>query len=155
MSDTKTPVTNDLNKLFDKIKDVRMAMLTTFDEQNNLHSRPMATIKPRKDGDGSLLFLTDANSAKVYELKQRQQSEPELRRPRRPTCTCRYRARANAYRDAAKAAELYTEPMRAWFPKGKDDPNIMILKVTIDPGRVLGHAQQRARARPLATPAPW
>ena len=47
MSD-KTPVTHDLAKLFEKIKEVRMAMLTTTDEHGSLHSRPMATIQPRQ-----------------------------------------------------------------------------------------------------------
>ncbi len=150
MSDTKTPVTNDLNKLFDKIKDVRMAMLTTFDEQNNLHSRPMATIRP--EADGSLLFLTDANSAKVYELNKDSKVNLSYADPSANVYVS-VSGTANAYRDAAKAAELYTEPMRAWFPKGKEDPNIMILKVTVErgeywdsPSSVLSQAYGYARA---------
>lgn len=27
--------------------------------------------------------------------------------------------------------ELWSEPLRAWFPKGLDDPNIALLKVTV------------------------
>ncbi|RZK34409.1 MAG: general stress protein, partial [Hymenobacter sp.] len=56
MSDTQTPVTHDLGKLFEKIKDVRIAMLSTYDEQHALHSRPMGTIKPGTDG--ALYFFT-------------------------------------------------------------------------------------------------
>lgn len=131
MSDSKTPVTHDLNKLFDKIKDVRIAMLTTFDEQQNLHSRPMATIRP--EADGSLLFLTDADSAKVYEVNKDSKVNLSYTNPETNVYVS-VSGTANAYRDAAKAAELYTEPLRAWFPKGKDDPSIMILKVTVERG---------------------
>ncbi len=131
MSDTQTPVTHDLSKLFEKIKDVRIAMLTTFDEQHHLHSRPMATIKP--DADGSLLFLTDKDSAKVYEVKKDSQVNLSYANPS-DNVYVSVSGTASAYRDEAKIAELWSEPMRAWFPKGKDDPSIMILKVTIEQG---------------------
>lgn len=130
MSD-QSPVTYDLNKLFDKIKDVRIAMLTTFDEQHNLHSRPMATIRP--EADGSLLFLTDATSAKVYEVNKDSKVALSYANPDSNVYVS-VSGHANAYRDEAKIAELYTEDMRAWFPKGKEDPNIMVLKVTVDQG---------------------
>ncbi len=149
MSD-QPPVTHDLNKLFDKIKDVRIAMLTTFDEQQILHSRPMATLRP--EADGSLLFLTDAASAMVYELKKDSKVNLSYASPENNVYVS-VSGYANAYRDPAKAAELYTEPMRAWFPKGKDDPSIMILKVVIElgeywdsPSGLLSRAYGYARA---------
>lgn len=130
MSD-HSPVTHDLNKLFDKIKNVRIAMLTTFDEQHNLHSRPMATLRP--EADGSLLFLTDSHSAKVYEVNKDSKVGLSYASPDSNVYVS-VSGYANAYRDEAKIAELYTEDMRVWFPKGKEDPNIMILKVVIEQG---------------------
>ena len=129
MSDTKTPVTHDLNALFEKIRDVRIAMLTTFDEQHQLHSRPMGTIKP--DADGSLLFFTDKDSAKVYEVKEDNQVNLSYANPS-DNVYVSVTGTASAYRDEAKIAELWSEEMRAWFPKGKEDPSIMILKVNIE-----------------------
>ena len=128
MSD-HTPVTHDLDKLFEKIKDVHIAMLTTFNEQHQLHSRPMGTIKPQ--ADGSLLFLTDKESAKVYEIKKDSQVNLSYADPSSNVYVS-VTGHANAYRDQAKIDELWAEPFRAWFPKGKEDPNIMILKVEID-----------------------
>ncbi|GAA4023323.1 pyridoxamine 5'-phosphate oxidase family protein [Hymenobacter glaciei] len=128
MSD-KTPVTHDLTQLFEKIKDVRMAMLTTTDEHGSLHSRPMATINPGKDE--ALYFLTDINSAKVYEVKKDSQVNLSYSNPESNVYVS-VSGRANAFRDEAKIAELWSEPMRAWFPKGKEDPSISVLKVTID-----------------------
>ena len=128
MSD-HTPVTHDLNKLFDKIKDVHIAMLTTFNENKQLHSRPMGTIKPQ--ADGSLLFLTDKNSAKVYEVNKDSQVNLSYADPSSNVYVS-VTGHANAYRDQAKIDELWAEPFKAWFPKGQEDPNIMILKVEID-----------------------
>ena len=149
MSD-KTPVTHDLTQLIDKIKDVRMAMLTTTDEHHTLHSRPMYTIKP--DADGSLYFLTDAQSAKVYEVQKDNQVNLSYANPDNNVYAS-VSGRANAYRDEAKIAELWNEPMRAWFPKGKDDPSITILKVTVDkaeywdsPNNMLSRAYDYVRA---------
>ncbi|NML64465.1 pyridoxamine 5'-phosphate oxidase family protein [Hymenobacter sp. RP-2-7] len=128
MSD-HTPVTHDLDKLFEKIKDVRIAMLTTFNEQHQLHSRPMGTIKP--EADGSLLFLTDKESAKVFEVKKDSQVNLSYGDPGSNTYAS-VTGRASTYRDQAKIDELWNESFKAWFPKGKDDPSITILKVTID-----------------------
>jgi general stress protein 26 len=127
----KTPVTHDLSQLFDKIKEVRMAMLTTTDEHGSLHSRPMATIKPGEDQ--AIYFLTDGHSAKVFEVKKDSQVNLSYSDPS-SNVYASVSGRANAYRDQAKIDELWSEPMRGWFPKGKDDPNITILKVTIDKG---------------------
>ena len=145
----KSPVTHDLTQLFDKIKDVRIAMLSTFDDSQTLHSRPMYTQKP--DGD-MLLFLTDAESALVGEV----QNEPRVNLSYSNPETNVYASitgKASAYHDAAKIAELWSEPMRGWFPKGKEDPNIRILKVTVDkaeywdsPSSILTQAYAYARA---------
>ncbi len=150
MSDTKSPVTHDLNKLFEKIKDVRIAMLTSTDENHQLHSRPMGTIKP--DADGSLLFLTDKDSAKVYEVQKDSQVNLSYANPS-DNVYVSVTGRASAFRDEAKIAELWSEEMRAWFPKGKEDPSIMVLKVEIEkaeywdsPSGVLSRAYGYVRA---------
>lgn len=149
MSD-KTPVTHDLSQLFEKIKEVRMAMLTTTDEHGSLHSRPMATIKPGEDE--ALYFLTDTNSAKVYEVKKDGQVNLSYSSPESNVYVS-VSGRANAYRDEAKIAELWSESMRAWFPKGKEDPSITVLKITIDkaeywdsPSSILSRAYGYVRA---------
>ena len=149
MSD-KTPVTHDLTQLFAKIKEVRMAMLTTTDEHGHLHSRPMATIQPGKDE--ALYFLTDSESAKVYEIKKDSQVNLNYADPS-SNIYASVSGKANAFRDQAKIDELWSEPMRGWFPKGKDDPRITILKVTIDmaeywdsPSSFLSQAYAYARA---------
>jgi general stress protein 26 len=149
MSD-QTPVTHDLSKLFDKIKDVRIAMLTTFDEQNELHSRPMYTLKPQPDG--SLLFFTDSESAKVFEVKKDSHVNLSYAHPG-DNVYASVTGHASINHDKAKIAELWSEDMRAWFPKGKDDENIRILRVDIykaeywdSPSSILSRAYGYVRA---------
>jgi general stress protein 26 len=43
--------TNDAKLLADKIKDVRIAMMTTAEADGTMHSRPMATQEKEFDGD--------------------------------------------------------------------------------------------------------
>ncbi|MCC3158950.1 pyridoxamine 5'-phosphate oxidase family protein [Hymenobacter sp. 15J16-1T3B] len=149
MSD-QTPVTHDLSKLFEKIKDVRIAMLTTTDEQHQLHSRPMYTLKP--EHDGSLLFFTDADSAKVFEVRRDDSVNLSYSNPK-DNVYASVTGTAEVNQDKAKIAELWSEDMRAWFPKGKDDPSIRILKITIykaeywdSPSSILSRAYAYARA---------
>ena len=37
--------------------------------------------------------------------------------------------RAEIVRDKAKIQEKWSEPLRAWFPEGKDDPQIALIRV--------------------------
>ncbi|OWP62204.1 general stress protein [Hymenobacter amundsenii] len=128
----QTPVTHDVQKLLEKIKDIHICMLTTTaDEDQSLRSRPMATQKP--EADGSLLFLTDKESAKVYEVKKDSHVNLAFSSPSDDLYVS-ISGRCNAYRDQAKINELWSEDMKAWFPDGKEDPSIMILKVDIEKG---------------------
>ena len=128
MSD-HTPVTHDLNTLFEKIKDVRIAMLTSFNEQHQLHSRPMGTIKP--DADGSLLFLIDKEHALAHEVQKDSQVNLTYSDPGQNIYVS-VTGRASTSHDQAKINDLWNESFKAWFPKGKEDPSITILKVTVD-----------------------
>ncbi|OON69443.1 pyridoxamine 5'-phosphate oxidase family protein [Hymenobacter sp. CRA2] len=150
MASEQTPVTHDLSKLFEKIKDVRIAMLTTADEQHQLHSRPMYTLKP--DHDGSLLFFTDADSAKVFEVRRDASVNLSYANPS-DNVYASVTGTASVYHDQAKISELWSEDMRAWFPKGKDDPSIRILKIVVEkaeywdsPSSILSRAYAYARA---------
>jgi general stress protein 26 len=44
------------------------------------------------------------------------------------------KGRASASEDRAKIKELWNPMYKAWFPKGEDDPEIAVLKVTVTEG---------------------
>ncbi len=62
---------SDFETLRDMIKDIRIAMLTTVDEDGTLRSRPMGTQDVESDGD--LWFFTYDPSGKTEEVKRDQQ----------------------------------------------------------------------------------
>ena len=124
-------VSHDVSKLVEKIKDIKIAMMTTIEHGQQLHSRPMYTSQP--DADGTLWFFTELDSQKVDELKQ----DRHINLGYSDTSDNLYVAitgTALVVTDRAKIKELWSEALRGWFPNGSDDQNIVLLKVTITKG---------------------
>ena len=123
--------TADLGRLLEKIKDQRYAMLTTANDQGHLHARPMYTQQP--DDSGSLWFFTEKESAKVHEVRQDAQVCVAYAAPDKNLYVS-VTGQAKVVLDQAKIDELWTEDLKAWFPDGKNDPNIALLRVDIERG---------------------
>jgi len=88
------------------------------------HGRPMALA--HKDDNGDLWFVTGVDSAKAKEIN----GDPRV------LVTFQGAVRfvaltgtASIVRDRAKVDEVWNAGMKVWFPEGKDDPNIALLKV--------------------------
>ncbi len=114
-------------KLQDLIKDIKVAMLTTVSENGQLRSRPMQTQEVNLDD--ALWFLTNTNTAKVAEVSLQEQVNLVY------MCEKSQRyvsisGSAQTFRDPAKVSELWNPLMKAWFPKGPEDPMIAVMKVT-------------------------
>ena len=124
-------VSHDVSKLVDKIKDIRIAMMTTIENGNELHSRPMFTHKP--EADGTLWFFTEHDSQKVDEVQQNRHINLGYANPD-DNLYVAITGTAQVVTDRAKIKELWSESLRGWFPQGSDDPNIALLCVTIDKG---------------------
>lgn len=121
--------TKALEELREKVHGIRIAMLTTLDEEGSLHSRPMATQSTEIDGD--LWFFTAADSPKAREVQSDQRvnlsyADPDSQRYVSISGT------ASVVRDRAKAEELWSPLLKAWFPKGIDDPNLALLRVSVE-----------------------
>jgi general stress protein 26 len=118
-----------LQKLKEKIKDIKVAMLTSVKEDGTLHSRPMYT-QEMKD-DGVLWFFTGGGSGKASEINS--DAHVNLGYADPPgnvyVAVC---GRGVITRDKSKIDELWSDTLTAWFPEGKDDPNIALLKVEIE-----------------------
>lgn len=114
--------------LQEKIKGVRIAMLTTMDEVTGvMHSRPMIT---QDDGfDGDLWFLTRASAPKVGEAIQHQvnvsYASPDDNR------YVSVSGVAELVRDRQKIESMWKAAHNIWFPNGKDDPDLALLKITV------------------------
>ncbi len=120
----------DFEKLREMIKDIDFCMLTTVDEDQDLHSRPMS-LNGEVDEQGNLWFFTSASSHKVSELN----SSPKCNASFAAPDDSRYvsiTATAELVQDKAKIRELWKPILQAWFPKGTDDPDLALLRLKIE-----------------------
>lgn len=120
----------NLEKLIDKIKDVDIAMMTTLCADGSLRSRPMKTQQSKPDG--TLWFFTGYDSAKSDEILKNDAHVNLSYAAPSDNLYVSVSGRANVLKDRAKIEELWSPFMKAWFPEGKDDPNVGLIKVTID-----------------------
>ena len=145
MSTPKQSRENDLEKLRELVKDIDFCMLTTVDESGDLHSRPMSS-NGDIDDDGDIWFFTNATSHKVSEITKL----PKVNVSFADTDNQRYisvSGTAQIVRDRAKIDELWRPEFKIWFPEGKDDPEIALLRVDLEkaeywdsPSSTIGYA---------------
>lgn len=136
---------NDLEKLRKLVKDIDFCMLTTIDEGGDLHSRPMSS-NGDIDANGDIWFFTNVSSHKVSEIEKLPRvnvsfADPDNQRYISVSGT------AELSRDRAKIDELWRPQFKIWFPEGKDDPEIALLRVRLEkaeywdsPGSSIGYA---------------
>ena len=117
-----------IEKLNELIKDIQTAMLTTSDG-GVLRSRPMATQEITEDGE--LFFLTGADTHKDAEIKKDNRVNISYAAPSDNSYVS-VSGTGEILNDRAKIEELWNPIYKAWFPEGKDDPNIRVLKVNIE-----------------------
>jgi general stress protein 26 len=120
---------NDIKMLNDRIKGIQIAMMTTVDQDGSLKSRPMAT--QEMDNDGYLWFFTRASDAKVGDVQQDQQVNISYEKPG-DNLFISVSGTAELVRDQKKINDLWKPLLKAWFPNGKDDPEIALLKVSVN-----------------------
>ena len=116
-------------KLRKLIKGARVAMLTTLASDGSLRSRPMAT--PDADFDGELWFFTRYHSPKTEEIKENQKVNVTYASPKNDRYVS-VSGTATVVRDPEKVKELWRGALKEWFPEGKKDPDLALVKVTVD-----------------------
>lgn len=114
-------------KIRELIQDVRICMLSTENERGVVHSRPMYT--QRAEFDGDLWFFTYADSAKVREIERDPRVNVSFSSD---TSWVSVSGQAQYVQDRGRIAELWRPDLKAFFPKGKDDPNIALLKIHVN-----------------------
>ena len=118
---------SDFEKLVEMIKDIDLCMLTTVDESDELHSRPMS-LNGDVDGEGNLWFFTSSNSHKASEIER----TPNVNVSFIDTDDQRYvsiSGVAELVNDKQKIKELWKPVLKAWFPDGPEQADVALLKV--------------------------
>ena len=121
-----------VQKIAALIKDIDFGMLTTVGEDGRMHSRPMSSNK-KVEFDGDVWFFTYGSSPKVYEIEKKPYVNVSFADPKSQTYVS-LSGRAELVRDKAKIEELWEPALKAWFPKGVDEPDIALLKINADQG---------------------
>ena len=116
-----------MDKVRDMVAGIRIAMMTTVDEQGNLVSRPMAALQ--FDEEGNVWFFTKRSSPKVDQIEHNEQRVNVAFASVSDADYVSISGTANEVDDRAKIDELWNPQAKAWFPDGKDDPELTLLKV--------------------------
>ena len=116
--------TSPQRQLKDLLKGFDTAMLITGGANGSVHARPMSVAEINEAGE--LYFATAAGSAKVSEIKK--DAEVTLIFQGRLTFVS-LSGTAEVVKDQALIDKLWSEAWRVWFPKGKTDPTLRLLKV--------------------------
>jgi general stress protein 26 len=112
------------------IKAVDICMLTTADENGDLHSRPMSNNR-EVEFDGDLWFFTEASSHKTGEIGRTPKVNASFADPGGRQFAS-VTGEAQVVTDRAKIKELWNPMLKIWFPDGPDSDNIALLKVNAE-----------------------
>lgn len=119
---------NTHEKLIDLVQDFDTAMLITKTDDGGLDARPMAIAEATDDGQ--LWFVTNRNSGKIAELMLDRDVAVTMQGSNKFVTLS---GQCRVTDDRAKLEQLWKEAWKVWFPEGKNDPNITLLRV--DPER--------------------
>ena len=115
--------------LYELTKHFKTAMLVTASRDGGIHARPIAVAEMKPDADA--YFSTSIESPKIAEIE----ADPRVLitfQGRNEFATIE--GTATVVRDRALIDRLWAEDWRLWFPEGKDDPTLCLLKVSAESG---------------------
>jgi general stress protein 26 len=118
-----------IDQLARLIEGMQVATLTTLHEDGTLRSRPMAVLPGRFQGD--FWFFTRHDSPKAYEIEE----DPRVSLSFSDFSGQKFisvTGEAELVRDRKKAEQLWVNDLRAWFPGGLSDPDLVLLRVHVD-----------------------
>ncbi|GAB2497945.1 pyridoxamine 5'-phosphate oxidase family protein [Arenimonas alkanexedens] len=117
---------DQIDELRQLIQGIDIAMFTTQDGGRKLHSRPMDT--QQIDADGMLWFLSSRDSDVVGEVHDHPAVCLTYASREKNTYVC-ITGKAQEIHDQAKISELWSPEHENYFPGGRDDPALTLLRV--------------------------
>ncbi len=118
-----------LDKVAELVKEIKFAMLTSAEADGTLSSCPMTTMQ--MDAQGNLWFFTGKNSQKITGLATDNRINLSYARIDKQDYLS-VSGKGEVVTDREKMKELWTAWVKPWFPQGLDDPNLVLLKVSVD-----------------------
>jgi len=109
------------------LEDIDIAMLTTIGRDGYLVSRPLSTQKSAFDGS-RVWFFTEADSPKVGEIARNAKVNLAYASKDKNTYIS-IAGVASVNRDPVLVEQFWSDAMKAFFPRGKNDPNLVLLEI--------------------------
>jgi general stress protein 26 len=110
------------------LKGLPIGMLTTQTADGPSHSRPM--LLHDVDEAGWIWFVTDRHSRKACELNHNPHATIAFQSKKGDRYVS-VQGTAVVIRDDVKLQELWNSSLRAWFPRGRRDPGIVLVAVRV------------------------
>lgn len=115
-------------KLRELIDDISICSLVTLDADGVMRARPMAT--QQLDENSELWFYVHDDSAKIDNVRVHPQVCVSYADPGKNSYVS-VSGTAELVHDKVKIKELWNPTLKAWFPKGVDDPELALLRVDV------------------------
>ncbi len=110
--------------LVDLLKGFSTAMMITTSGDRSMHARPMAIAEIGEDG--GLYFATSLDSAKLRDIA----INPDVTLIMQDgSVYVSLQGTAELSTDPALIDRLWSEAWKVWFPEGKEDPSLVIMKI--------------------------
>ncbi len=117
-------------KIWSLIRNIKTGMLTTRHGEE-LRSRPMVLVQD--EYDGTLWFYTDLESEKVFELESDNDVCVSFADPDNHVYVS-LTGVGRAVQDKVLIDKYWNPFVSAWFPEGKDSPNVGMLEIKVEKG---------------------
>ena len=110
--------------LVDLLKGFSTAMMITNSGDGSMHARPMAIAETGEDGE--LYFATSLDSGKLRDIALNPAVALILQDS---SVYISLQGIAHISTDPGLIDRLWSEAWKVWFPDGKDDPSLVIMKI--------------------------
>jgi general stress protein 26 len=118
--------TNEAKTVWDLVHPLKIAMLVTA-TNGLIQARPMHLVQSEFSGD--FYFFTSEDTKKVDEIKAEDDVCLAFSCPKEQTYVS-ISGQASLICDAQLIDKFWNPFVAAWFPKGRDDPSLTLLKIT-------------------------
>lgn len=116
-------------KIWNMIKDIQVCLMATRGQDGLLHARPM--VAQHTEFESELWFFTRADCRKVEEIAGDSTLLLSYSQPSEQNYVS-ISGKGEIISDKAEIKKRWKEPMRTWFPKGPEDSDIALIKVTVE-----------------------
>jgi general stress protein 26 len=122
--------TDDLDRLAGLIERIKLGMMTTLTADGSMRSRPLYTLL--MDAEARLWFFVEAQSPKTEEMEAHDHQVCLSYADPDGMTFVSVSGTGRVLRDRERMRELWTPLVKAWFPRGIDDPSLGLLEVRLD-----------------------